>query len=233
MLPLVLGSGFFAVLMAGLFAPLEAFAGTGRFSRRDSTALPLALVLLVTNTVLMQLLGGRVLEALAELSPVAPSAAVGRAVAVFVLSDFLGYWLHRAMHRVPWVWRFHRLHHEATDDSMAWFDAWRMHPVDFVLHGVVVGIPGALCGVTAFELASVIVLRKAFTTFLHADLSWDFGPALASPAFHRRHHSADPREFDSHFAAFFPVWDVLFGTWRNGSADQRSPSNRSAPETIK
>ena len=51
---------------------------------------------------------------------------------VFVLSDLVGYFVHRAMHRVPMLWRFHKLHHEAT--QLSWLDAWRQHPVDFVLH---------------------------------------------------------------------------------------------------
>jgi sterol desaturase/sphingolipid hydroxylase (fatty acid hydroxylase superfamily) len=58
----------------------------------------------------------------------------------------------------------------------------------------------------------VVVLRKAFTTFLHANLKVNFGFVLASPVFHGVHHSADPRDYDANFAGTFPLWDVLFGT---------------------
>jgi sterol desaturase/sphingolipid hydroxylase (fatty acid hydroxylase superfamily) len=129
---------------------------------------------------------------------------------VFVLSDLVGYFVHRAMHRVPVLWRFHKLHHEATE--LSWLDAWHQHPVDFVLHGIAVGLPGVLLGASLSDLASVVVLRKAFTTFLHANLAVSFGLVLASPDFHGVHHSADPREYDTNFAGTFPLWDVVFRT---------------------
>jgi sterol desaturase/sphingolipid hydroxylase (fatty acid hydroxylase superfamily) len=122
------------------------------------------------------------------------------------------------MHRVPLLWRFHRVHHEANE--LSWLDAWRQHPADFVLHGIAVGVPGALLGASLSDLASVVVLRKAFTTFLHANLAVNFGLVLASPVFHGVHHSRDPRDYDTNFAGTFPLWDVLFGTVNPGLASE-------------
>lgn len=209
---MLLGCAVFLALMAGLFIPLEHFfpAHAGKSSPR---AMALAVSLFIANTLLMQWLGVPVLSALRALTDASgrPSAFV--VVLVLLASDLFGYWMHRAMHRVPFLWRFHHLHHQVNETT--WLDAWRQHPVDFVMHGIAVGIPGALLGASLSDVASVVVLRKAFTTFLHANVDVKFGWfrfVLASPAFHRRHHSADPRDFDTNFAGTFPLWDLVFGT---------------------
>lgn len=206
----LLGAVAFLALMAGLFVPLEAFF-PARAARPAARAMGLGAALYLLDTLLMGWTGGPLLDALAAGvgAPRTRSAAVF--ALVFVLSDLVGYAVHRAMHRVPWLWRFHRLHHEAT--APMWLDAWRQHPVDFVLHGLAVGLPGALLGASLSEVASVVLLRKAFTTFLHANVPVDFGRLLASPRFHALHHDADPRRHDTNFAGTFPAWDVLFGTW--------------------
>ena len=129
--------------------------------------------------------------------------------------------------------RFHRLHHQATE--LSWLDAWRQHPVDFVLHGIAVGVPGALLGASLSDLASVVVLRKAFTTFLHANLAVSFGLVLASPKFHGVHHSPDARDSDRNFAGTFPLWDVLFGTAQRqpmGSRESTIASNQTSSAAL-
>ena len=205
------GTLVFLAMMAGLFIPLEAFFPAQAITP-SKNRLALGAALLVINTLLMQWLGGPVLSAIGSVVSAPATRSVGTVVLVFVASDLVGYFIHRAMHRLPVLWRFHKLHHEATE--LSWLDAWRQHPVDFVLHGIAVGVPGALLGASLSDLASVVVLRKAFTTFLHANLSVNFGFVLASPAFHGVHHSADQRDYDTNFAGTFPLWDLLFRTAR-------------------
>jgi sterol desaturase/sphingolipid hydroxylase (fatty acid hydroxylase superfamily) len=212
---------FFLLMMAGLFVPLEQFF-PARATRPSTRAMTLGAALLVANTLLMQWLGVPVLRALGSLANAPQTRSVGVVVFVFFASDLVGYWIHRAMHRVPALWRFHELHHEATE--LSWLDAWRQHPVDSVIHGIAVGVPGALLGASLSELASVVVLRKAFTTFLHANLKVNFGLVLASPVFHGVHHSADPRHYDTNFAGTFPVWDMLFGTAASAPETALAPS---------
>lgn len=210
MLATLLGCVVFLAVMAGLFVPLEFFFPK-HANRGSSKTITLAAVLFITNTFLMQWLGVPVLKLLTPSGIERPTLIT--VTLVFIASDLFGYWTHRLMHRVPFFWRFHRLHHEATETT--WIDAWRQHPVDFVLHGIAVGVPGALLGASLSDIASVVVLRKAFTTFLHANVRVRFGPLrwlVASPEFHHHHHSADPRDFDTNFAGTFPVWDVIFGT---------------------
>ena len=209
MLATLLGTLVFLLMTAGLFIPLEAFF-PARATPLDQRAMALGVLLLFVNTLLMQALGVPVLHALGAVVNAPVTRTGGMVAFVFVAADLVGYFVHRAMHRVPLLWRFHKLHHEATE--LSWLDAWRQHPVDFVLHGLAVGVPGALLGASLSDLASVVVLRKAFTTFLHANLAISFGLVLASPKFHGVHHSADARDHDTNFAGTFPLWDVLFRT---------------------
>lgn len=217
MLAALLGALVFLALMAGLFVPLE-WLWPKQARRLEWKGLGVASALFVVNTLLMEAIGGPLLDWLSRTSSPVTLARVG---ASFVLSDLAGYWIHRTMHRLPWLWRFHRVHHEAVE--LSWFDAWRQHPIDFVLHGVIVGLPGALMGVSLSSIASIVVLRKAYTTFLHANVPVDFGWFLASPAFHAVHHGADPRDFDTNFAGTFPVWDLIFGTAQSALTTKRLP----------
>jgi len=214
MLETAAGALVFLAISAGLLGPLERFfphAGV----RRSAGASALCAALFVLNTMLMRAVGDPVLGWLESLRAPAGPPSPWRIAAALVLADGCGYAAHRALHRVPWLWRFHRIHHEATE--LRWLDAWRQHPVDFVVQGLAVGLPGALLGASLTDLVSVVLLRKLWTSFLHADIRARFGAlewVVATPAFHRVHHSADPAQYDRNFAGTFPFWDALFGTAR-------------------
>jgi sterol desaturase/sphingolipid hydroxylase (fatty acid hydroxylase superfamily) len=65
-------------------------------------------------------------------------------------------------------------------------------------------------------VAAFTLLATLYAIALHANLSWTYGPlryAIASPAFHRWHHSSAEEGRDRNFAGFFPLWDLLFGTF--------------------
>jgi len=127
--------------------------------------------------------------------------------------DLLTYWTHRAFHTMS-LWRYHAVHH--SSEHLEWVSAYRFHPVNTLFHSVfadtvllVLGVaPGVLIYMSPFILgASVLV---------HANLNWTFGPfryVLASPVFHRWHHTAAERGGSKNFAATFPFIDVLFGTF--------------------
>lgn len=215
--PLFLGTTLFLALMAGVFVPLEAWFPHRR-GRVSPRAVLVCVALLYVDVFAMELVGGALLDGLQDAARglwLATDALPtgGRALLVFLLAELLGYWIHRAMHRVPWLWRLHAVHHAPA--RVTWLDAWRQHPIDFVIHGVVVGLPGALLGASLSELGAIVLLRKTYTTFLHANVSWRLvwlERLIATPAFHRVHHSHDPREYDRNFAGMFPALDTIFGT---------------------
>lgn len=136
-----------------------------------------------------------------------------QAIEIFVVGDFLGYWQHRLFHGRS-LWRFHAIHHSSTE--LDWLSSVRLHPVNDTISRLIVAVPLVLVG---FD-TTVVALYAPFTTFyaimLHANLKWDYGPlrfAVASPAFHRWHHTSVDQGLDKNFAGALPLWDLLFGTF--------------------
>jgi sterol desaturase/sphingolipid hydroxylase (fatty acid hydroxylase superfamily) len=242
--------GFFAGLLlvagvtAGLLGPLEDWAAERRWGLapvspplpRRARRIVLCVGLFFVNALAMELCGEQLLDGVAAAAaPFGPlldgasssrAAMGGRLVVAFVAGDLCGYLLHRAMHASPLLYRFHRLHHDPVE--LDWLDGWRLHPVDFVLQGLVTGLPAALLGVSLSGVASIVVLRRLYTSLLHANVAlyaWG-GPLralLATPAFHRLHHSHDPSLFGCNLGGTMSLWDRLFGTLRDPA--QRAPDS--------
>jgi sterol desaturase/sphingolipid hydroxylase (fatty acid hydroxylase superfamily) len=145
-----------------------------------------------------------------------------QAVEVIVLADFVGYWTHRLFHG-PRLWRFHAVHHASVE--LDWLSAVRAHPLNEALTRVAAVAPLFALGFRGEVLAGVTPLFTLYALGLHANVPWTFGPlrhVLASPAFHRWHHTAEERGRDKNFAALFPVWDVIFGTFWMPPGEQPS-----------
>ncbi len=136
-----------------------------------------------------------------------------QAVQIYVLIDFCGYWTHRLFHRGSW-WAFHAVHH--SSEELDWLGSVRVHPVNEIVNKLAQVTPVLLLGYNpALPLAAAPVLTL-YAIFLHANVNWDFGPlrcVLASPVFHRWHHSRDREAWDTNFAGLLPLWDILFGTY--------------------
>jgi len=212
MLPLLLGTTVFLILMAGIFIPLEGWCPRRTVDISARTAL-LCVGLLFLDVLAMEWIGGAVLDSLGGLGSALAGASGLRIAGALVLAELAGYAIHRLMHRVPWLWRFHALHHEPM--HLHWLVAWRQHPVDFVVHGLAVGLPGALLGASLADYAAVVLLRKTYTTFLHANLRWRLRGVerwIATPDYHALHHSHAPQDRDRNFAGMLPVIDRMFGT---------------------
>ena len=136
-----------------------------------------------------------------------------QAIELLLLADLIAYWMHRLLHR-PLLWPFHAVHHSST--QVDWLSAVRVHPVNDALVRVAQGVPIVLLGFDPRALAAVVPILLFYGIFVHANLSWSFGPlrfAIASPAFHRWHHAAEQDGLQRNFAGLFPIFDVVFGTF--------------------
>jgi len=135
-------------------------------------------------------------------------------LAIMFLTDLVQYWVHRAFHRIPWLWKFHAVHHSAK--TMDWMAGARMHFLEiFALRSLTV-IPMYVLGFTDAAMHSYIFLVYAYSTFVHANLGWRlplFEKILVSPRFHHWHHGIEPAAVDVNFAVHFPILDRLFGTY--------------------
>jgi sterol desaturase/sphingolipid hydroxylase (fatty acid hydroxylase superfamily) len=143
------------------------------------------------------------------------------AVYAFVWDSFQ-YWSHRMQHTIGWLWPAHALHHD--DDHVNSTTAVRNTLWSGALAFVLVYLPtSVVCG---FDLLTVYGAWLLFATWgfvNHANVRLRFGPltpVISGPQWHRIHHGRDPRYHDANFAAFFPVIDVVFGTYRRPAADE-------------
>jgi sterol desaturase/sphingolipid hydroxylase (fatty acid hydroxylase superfamily) len=137
---------------------------------------------------------------------------------VILSLDLIIYLQHRAFHRVPLFWRFHRMHH--TDLDLDVSSGNRFHPLE-ILFSLVIKM-GAVAVLGAPVIAVVIfeILLNATSLFNHGNLRipehidrW-IRLILVTPDMHRVHHSILPRETDSNFSFNLPWWDRLLGTYR-------------------
>ena len=135
-------------------------------------------------------------------------------VAIYVIgSDFLLYWAHRMFHDMH-LWPFHAVHHSAED--VDWTTSWRAHPVDSLFRGGLVWAVMLASGISPEIMVGLIPFDIVSAAFVHGNLNWTLGPlkyVLATPVFHRWHHSAPEEGGEKNFSPTFAIWDVLFGTF--------------------
>ncbi len=136
-------------------------------------------------------------------------------VCLFIL-ELLGYWLHRAFHILPWLWRIHAVHHSDTEVDAT--TAHRHHPFElFINTAVTVPVVIAL-GAEPIVLLAYNALRLAIAATSHGNLSFPVSlekflrGIVVTPDFHRMHHSAERRYTDSNYSGILPVFDYLFRT---------------------
>jgi sterol desaturase/sphingolipid hydroxylase (fatty acid hydroxylase superfamily) len=137
----------------------------------------------------------------------------GQAFAGLLVGDLAGYWQHRLFHRRR-LWPWHAVHHSSP--RLDWLSSVRVHPVNEVVARVAQAVPILLLGFDPRVAAGYAPFVTLYAILLHADVRWDFGPlrhVVASPLFHRWHHSDDPEAIDVNFAGLFPAFDLLFGTY--------------------
>ena len=132
---------------------------------------------------------------------------------IMFLTDIVQYWLHRGFHQVPFLWKFHAVHHSA--ETMDWLAGSRMHVMEIVcLRGFTV-IPMYALGYEETALKAYILYVFLHSTFIHANVRFDFGwlkQVIATPQFHHWHHGIEKEAIDVNFAVHFPILDRLFGT---------------------
>jgi sterol desaturase/sphingolipid hydroxylase (fatty acid hydroxylase superfamily) len=149
-----------------------------------------------------------------------PFAAVTVGV---ILLDLVIYWQHRLMHRIPLLWRLHRVHHADTGFDVS--TGVRFHPFESVLSMVI-----KLGAILLFGIAplAVLIFELALSTgslFTHTNLRLPAGFErrlrwiFVTPEMHRVHHSWHRDETDSNFSFHLSLWDRLFGTYRDQPRD--------------
>lgn len=151
--------------------------------------------------------------------PVAlPDSFMGQVLqilAFYFIFDFFYYWLHRAQHKIPWLWAQHKIHH--SDTSLNVTSANRHHWLETPLHGLAIWLPmGILFQQKPVTLGVLWTVFLLWGYFIHLNIRLSLGPltpVFAGPQLHRIHHSTLDKHIDRNFAASFPIFDILFGTY--------------------
>ncbi|MFT5336583.1 MAG: sterol desaturase/sphingolipid hydroxylase (fatty acid hydroxylase superfamily) [Luteibaculaceae bacterium] len=135
---------------------------------------------------------------------------------LFVLADFIQWNVHRTLHRVPWMWEFHKVHHSVKE--MGFAAHLRFHWMETVFYKAAQYIPLSMIG---FGISDFFILH-IFTVFVghlnHANVPWDYGflkRILNNPKMHIWHHSKDLPASHSqgmNFGITLSIWDYLFKT---------------------
>jgi sterol desaturase/sphingolipid hydroxylase (fatty acid hydroxylase superfamily) len=169
------------------------------------------LALLTVNFAIHRLFGWMVndrVHALVQAIPFIPQLLL-----CILVADLVQYWTHRSYHEIPFLWRFHAVHHSAK--TMDWLAGSRQHILELLCTRV--GVLGALY-VLGFdkEVMDVYIIVVGFqAVFNHANVHLPWGPLkylIVTPDFHHWHHSSDDVAIDRNYAAHYAFLDHLFGT---------------------
>lgn len=156
-----------------------------------------------------------------------PLEALLATAATMLAIDFASYAVHRAMHRVPWLWRVHALHHSA--ETLTPLTTYRQNPLEpFLLQAARAAAAGMALALLhrilpqATPVVTVLGMGAGFFAYMltvnlhHAPVPVHYPRwvrrVLVSPHLHHLHHSADPRHHDRNFGVVLSLWDRLFGT---------------------
>ena len=130
-----------------------------------------------------------------------------------VVADVAEYFIHLALHKVPFLWRFHAIHHSSK--ALDWIAGSRSHFVDDTLVRGFILVP-LMLGFSQTIILAYLVFVTLHATWTHCN----FGPHakwleefLVMPRYHHWHHTSQKEGIDKNFAIHFPWIDKLFGTY--------------------
>ena len=136
----------------------------------------------------------------------------------FLALDLVIYAQHVVFHKVPWLWRLHRMHHADLDVDVT--TGLRFHPFEILISMLIKIAVVIALGVPAVAVVVFEVVLNATSLFNHSNVALPhrldclLRLALVTPDMHRVHHSVLRHETDSNFGFNLPWWDRLFGTYR-------------------
>ena len=136
----------------------------------------------------------------------------------FLVLDLVIYAQHVVFHKVPLLWRLHRMHHADLDIDVT--TGGRFHPFEILISMLIKIATVIAFGIPVVAVVLFEVVLNATSLFNHANVSMPpaldriFRLLVVTPDMHRVHHSILRRETDSNFGFNLPWWDRLFGTYR-------------------
>jgi sterol desaturase/sphingolipid hydroxylase (fatty acid hydroxylase superfamily) len=139
-------------------------------------------------------------------------------IIAFILLDYIIYWWHIILHRMPLMWRFHIVHH--TDIDMDVTTAFRFHFGELIGSVIFRGAMVLVIGASPLIILIYEIIFEAETQFHHSNTKLPFrfekllNKLIVTPRMHGIHHSIIKKETDSNYATIFSFWDRLHKTIR-------------------
>lgn len=133
-------------------------------------------------------------------------------IEAYIIGEVIFYFIHRAAHVIPWLWKFHAIHH--SSEQMDWLASVRLHPMEQVITELGIGVPLALLGFHFSSFGFVVIFRTFLAILNHANVRINFGFftwLVGSPRYHHWHHANQTVAYNKNFG--HPLIDWLFGTY--------------------
>ena len=145
---------------------------------------------------------------------------------LFILFEFLTYWVHRLSHNVGFLWQLHKVHHSSKQLDI--FNAMRSHFLDLMLYPLLLYIPFGMIGYSVSNFYLIFLVSNFFSLGLHANVPWSYGPLkyfFNNPKLHLWHHvkSLPDGKTSVNYGNALSIWDYLFDTAYEGDySDKKS-----------
>lgn len=137
-----------------------------------------------------------------------------------LVADVFQAGLHRIYHNVPFLWRFHAVHHSSR--HMDWLAGSRIHLIEILLTRSAVLTPLVVLGFSAPAINGYVILVGVQAVLAHANLRINFGwleYVLVTPRYHHWHHARHADCMDVNYAIHLPLVDMLMGTFKRPPAN--------------
>jgi sterol desaturase/sphingolipid hydroxylase (fatty acid hydroxylase superfamily) len=135
-------------------------------------------------------------------------------IEIMLLTDFVQYWVHRLFHKIPFLWKFHAVHHSAQ--KLDWLAGSRMHFIEIVSLRSMTVIPMFVLGFAQPAIYAYLIIIYLYSTYIHSNLKFDIEflkPIIVTPRYHHWHHGIEKEAIDINFSIHFPFLDRIFGTY--------------------
>lgn len=138
-------------------------------------------------------------------------------IAVLVLDLIAQYGVHYFLHKIPWMWRLHTVHHSDTNVDVT--TGTRHHPIDFVIRESFALIAVILTGMPIAFYLFYRIVTVLFTYWTHANIKLParidkaLSYIIVTPVMHKFHHHYKMPWTDTNYGNMFSIWDRLFGTF--------------------
>ena len=221
-----IGKLLFILLIVVLFSLIEYYfpAEKGQTIRGKARNLGIIALFLFLGGSLAALVSAYVNVDPQELAYSSVLVSAGVVVLYLFVGDFFFYWYHRAEHAFPFLWSIHELHH--SDEELNVTSGFRTFFLERPVQYLIITIPTyytlsatPLKEVVSLDPVSAMLFPAIFLAwlfFVHTNVRLTLGPftkVVTGPQLHRLHHSKEEKHLDSNFAQFFPIYDILFGTY--------------------